>query len=141
MKRLQNLARRRLMTFPLMGLLALVVASGCAPNPNAPSSVTGTWTGPVVSSTLGNQAFQLTLTQSGGSVTGFYTVTTPGQATSFSGALTGTVQGTSLTLLLPTGTCIRTWSATWSGTTISGSYAATGTCGNPDTGTFNLALE
>jgi hypothetical protein len=140
MKR-QNLALRRFVTRPLLALLAFVVASGCGPNPNAPTSLTGTWTGTVVSSTLGNQAFQLTLTQSGGEITGFYTISTPGFATSAGGALTGTVQGTSLTLVLPTGTCIRTWTGTLSGTTMSGAYAATGTCGNPDTGTFNLTLE
>lgn len=129
------------MTRPWLGLLALVIASGCGQNPNAPTSLTGTWTGTVVSSTLGTQAFQLTLTQSGDSITGFYTISTPGFATSAGGALTGTIQGTSLTLSFPSGACIRTWTGTWAGTTMSGECAATGVCGNPDTGTFNLTLE
>jgi len=118
MKRILNLVLRRLVALPLVGLLALVVASACGANPNAPTSLTGTWTGTVVSSTLGAQAFQLTLTQSGDSITGFFTISTPGFSTSNSGALTGTTQGSALTLLLPTGTC-----------------------GNLDTGTFNLTLE
>ncbi len=140
MNRIENFARRRFVTHCVLGLL-LLAASACGPNPNAPTSLTGTWTGTVVSSFFGDQPFQLTLTQSGGSIAGSYTVSTPGFATSGSGSLTGTVQGTSLSLVLPTGSCLRTWTGTWSGTTMSGTYAATGTCGSPDTGTFNLTLE
>jgi hypothetical protein len=136
-----NPARRRLLHMPTVGLLALLVTSGCAPNPAAPTSVTGTWVGTVSSNLLGTFASQLTLTQSGSSISGFFTSTIPGQTTSGSGALTGSVQGSNITLQLPTGTCIRAWTGTLSGTTMSGSFVATGTCGNPDSGTFSLTLE
>jgi hypothetical protein len=138
----QPAAVRRFKTLPSLGLLALLAASACSgPNPLKPSSLTGTWVGPVVSSAFGNATDQLTLTQTGTSISGFYSFTIPGQASSGGGALTGTVQGSAITLALPTGTCIRTWTGTVSGTTMAGTFVATGTCGNPDSGTFTLTLE
>jgi len=130
----------RLMRRSLVVLLALA-ASGCAVSRIAPSTVTGTWVGTVTSSILGTEAFQLTLTQSGSDVSGFFTGTIPGQSTSFSGPVTGTLQGSAFSAVLPTGTCTRTWTGSLSGTTLSGTFAATGTCGNLDSGTFSVTLE
>src|SRR5690348_9887961 len=109
----------RLMRRSLVVLLALA-ASGCAVSRIAPSTVTGTWVGTVTSSILGAEAFQLTLTQSGSDVSGFFTGTIPGQSTSFSGPVTGTLQGSAFSAVLPTGTCTRTWTGSLSGTTLSG---------------------
>jgi hypothetical protein len=127
--------------FPLALLVAVVGSAACGPNPTAPSSMTGTWVGSEVSSVFGNQSFQLTLTQSGPAVTGSYAGTTPGQAGSFGGPLTGTIQGSSFTATLATGSCLRMWTGTWSGVTLSGTFVATGTCGSMDHGTFSLTLE
>jgi hypothetical protein len=132
---------RHFMLRRLIVLLACVGASGCAANPNAPSSVTGTWVGTVASNLLGNESYQFTLTQSGSAITGFYTFTSPGSASSGGGSLTGTLEGSSFAAVLPFGTCTRTLTGTLSGTTLTGTFAATGVCGNPDLGTFTLTLE
>lgn len=141
MKSIHSVVLRRVMKLPFVGLLLALGASACAPNPAAPSSVTGTWVGTSVSSTVGTIETQLTLTQSGQSISGFVTNTFPGQSGSGGGTVTGSIQGSSITLVLPTGACNRTWTGTLNGTTMSGTYVATGTCGNPDTGTFSLTLE
>ena len=126
---------------PLLFLLAfLVVGSGCGPNPNQPSSVTGTWTGTLASNILGNVTIQLTLTQAGSSVTGTFAQTAPGAVSSFGSTLTGTLNGSAVSIALAFGTCTRTLTGTWSGTTLSGSYAASGVCGNLDSGTFTITL-
>jgi len=122
-------------------VLLLAVASGCAPNPTRPSSITGTWVGTVASNIVGNLSMQLTLTQSGTAVSGTFTQTVPGAASSFGGPLTGTIDGSALSLALNFGTCTRTWTGTWSGTTLSGTYVASGVCGNMDQGTFTVTLE
>jgi hypothetical protein len=142
MKTHQHAAIRRFRTLPSLGLLALLAATGCSgPIPTKPSSLTGTWIGTVVSSAFGNITDQLTLTQAGTSITGFFTFTIPGQASSGGGPVTGTLEGSGITLTLPSGTCIRTWTGTVSGTTMSGTFTATGTCGSGDSGTFSLTLE
>jgi hypothetical protein len=123
----------------------LTVASGCGPNPNSPSSITGTWVGTLVSSTSGTGFTQLTLSQSGSSITGTFANTFPGATTSSTGPLTGTLNGSAFTAALAfigaSGTCTRTYTGTWSGTALSGTYVASGVCGNLDSGTFSLTLE
>ncbi len=126
----------------LVGVLLIAVGSGCGPNPNQPSSITGTWVGTVVSSTLGNVSMQLSLTQSGSAVTGTFAQTAPGAQSSFGSTLTGTLNGSTLNMVLTFGgTCVRTWTGTWSGTILSGTYLASGSCGNLDQGTFSVTLE
>jgi hypothetical protein len=132
-------ARRRFLC-AFLSLFAFV-ATACAVNPNAPTSVTGTWVGPVTSSILGTGQYQLTISQSGSTITGAFAATFPGVTSSATGALTGTVQGSAFNASLPFGTCIRIWTGTVSGTTMSGTIAATGVCGTPDSGTFTLTLE
>jgi len=132
-------ALRHFFTGPVIVLLAVAAASGCAPNPNAPTSMTGTWVGTVVSSSIGQISYQLTLTQNGSTITGTFATTIAGQATSSTGSLTGTIQGSAFSAALSFGTCTRNWTATWSGVTLSGTYASAGTCS--DTGTFTLTLE
>lgn len=121
-------------------LAFLGVASGCGPNPTQPSSLAGTWTGTVASNILGNVAMQLTLTQSGSSIAGTFAQSVPGAASSFGSTITGTVNGSAVTLVLAFSPCTRTWTGTWSGTTLSGTYVASGACTNMDSGTFTLTL-
>ena len=126
---------------PLVSLLAfLFLAIACGPNPTQPSSLAGTWTGTVVSNILGNVAIQLTLTQSGSSIAGTFAQTVPGASTSFGSTLTGSINGSAVTLVLAFNPCTRTWTGTWSGTTLSGTYVASGACGNMDSGTFTVTL-
>jgi hypothetical protein len=127
-----------------VALLALLaVATGCGPNPNSPTSITGTWVGTSVSSiTAATFSFQLTLSQSGSSITGTFVGSTQGATTSASGALTGTLNGSAFTVALAfANPCVRTWTGTWSGTTLSGTYASSSGCANMDSGTFTLTLE
>jgi len=128
---------------PFVALLVfLAVEGGCGPNPNSPSSITGTWVGTIVSANLGTGSTQLTLVQSGSSITGTFANTFPGATSSASGQLTGTLNGSAFTAALaaPNG-CIRTWTGTWSGRTLSGTIATTSGCATVDTGTFTLTLE
>jgi hypothetical protein len=123
-------------------LVCLAVAGGCGLNPNNPSSITGTWVGTVVSASLGPGSTQLTLTQSGSSITGTFANTFPGTTSSASGQLTGTLNGSAFTAALaaPNG-CVRTWTGTWSGRALSGKIATAGGCATVDSGTFSLTLE
>jgi hypothetical protein len=133
---------RRSVIRPFVALLAfLAVASGCGPNPNNPSSITGTWVGTIVSPTAGNISTQLTLSQSGSSITGFFANAAPGATSTNSGPLTGTLNGSAFTAALAFSSgCIRTLTGTWSGTTLSGTYASSGgVC--VDSGTFAVTLE
>jgi hypothetical protein len=133
---------RRFAIRPFVALLAcFAVASGCGPNPNSPSSMTGTWVGTAASSIVGNVSVQLTLTQSGSSITGFFAYTSTTATTTPTGTLTGTLNGTAFSAALAFGTCTRTWTGTWSGTSLSGTFVASGVCSNLDTGTFALTLE
>ena len=139
-----SMPHRRFAIRPLVTLFALLaVASGCGPNPNSPSSITGTWVGTSVSSISGNVfSFQLTLSQSGSSITGFFANTGPGATTSASGSLTGTLNGSAFTVALAFASpCIRTWTGTWSGRALSGTYVSSAGCANMDSGTFALTLE
>lgn len=134
---------RRFVIRPLVALFALlVVASGCGPNPNSPSSIAGTWVGTVVSASFGTGSTQLTVSQSGSSITGTFVTTFPGATTSASGQLMGTVNGSAVTVALAAANgCIRTWTGTWSGRALSGTIATTRGCSVLDTGTFALTLE
>jgi len=133
---------RRFAIRPFVALLVcLAVASGCGPNPNSPSAITGTWVGTAVSSIVGNVSVQLTLSQSGSSITGFFAYTSTTATTTPTGTLTGTLNGSAFSAALAFGTCTRTWTGTWSGTTLSGTFVASGVCGNLDSGTFALTLE
>jgi hypothetical protein len=134
---------RRFANRPRVALLALLaVVSGCGPNPNSPSSITGTWVGTVVSASLGTGSTQLTLVQSGSSITGTVVNTFPGTTSSASGQLTGTLNGSAFTAALAASNgCIRTWTGTWSGRTLSGAIATTSGCATVDTGTFTVTLE
>jgi hypothetical protein len=138
-----SMPHRRFAIRPFVALLAcLAVETGCGPNPNNPSSITGTWVGTLVSSAAGTGSTQLTLIQSGSSITGTFVNTFPGNTTSATGPLTGTLNGSAFTAaLMFAGTCTRTLTGTWSGTALSGTYAASGSCGSLDTGSFTLTLE
>jgi hypothetical protein len=91
---------------PLLGLVALVVAAGCAGRTStepsatvaAPADVAGTWTGNVV----GAQGAPVTmmLQQTGPKVTGDLRV---GGRTDISGPIDGTVEGNTIKLRLQTG--------------------------------------
>lgn len=138
-----SMPHRRFAIRPLVTLFALLaVASRCGPNPNSPSSITGTWVGTVVSSSLGTGSSQLTLSQSGSTITGSFANTFPGTTISSSGQITGTLNGSAFTAALAAANgCVRTWTGTWSGRTLSGTIATAGGCATLDTGTFALTLE
>jgi hypothetical protein len=122
-------------------LACFAIASGCGPNPNSPSSMTGTWVGTLVSATAGNISTQLTLVQAGSAITGTFANDIPGATFSSSGNLTGTINGSAFSAALVSGTCTRTWTGTWSGTTLSGTFGSASTCGTLDSGSFSLTLE
>ena len=122
-------------------LIVALVAWGCEDNPTAPSQpaqIAGTWTGTAESSNNGARAIQITLTQSGDSVTGTWT------AGDWQGAVTATtdadsVSGT-ITIQIPTllGTCTET--SPFSGAASTESNAMNwmlvgfnGDCANPPT--------
>jgi hypothetical protein len=133
---------RRFVIRPFVALLAFVAgATGCGPNPNSPTSITGTWVGTLVSSNAGNVSSQLTLVQSGSSITGTFANSAPTATVSNTGTLAGTLNGSAFTAALTFASgCIRTLTGTWSGTTLSGTYTGSAAC-NGDTGTFALTLE
>jgi hypothetical protein len=138
-----SMPHRRFAIRPFVALLAcLAVETACAPNPNSPTSITGTWVGTVVSASLGAGSTQLTLSQSGSSITGTFANTFPGTPSSATGSLTGTLNGSAFTAALAAANgCIRTWTGTWSGRTLSGTIATSSGCATVDTGTFALTLE
>src|SRR5215469_12741330 len=122
-------SRRRSVLRFILGLVFAATAVGCSNsnNPNIPSSLTGNWTGSVTLVVVGGGSFtgslQLTLTQSGSSITGTATETFAGNGSSNNSAqaVTWTLNGTALTGTLTTGACVNNISASISGSTISGS--------------------
>ncbi len=115
--------------FPLVLLVtSLVVAAGCGDDlRTAPSSLlAGTWTGAMTDNVAGPGTLRLTLSESPGSVTGTWATTFP--AGDNGGSLGGSVNGSSLTLVLtPTsdpGSCSVQVFATINGDRITGTYTA-----------------
>ena len=119
-----------------------LIVSGCggsdSGNPASPSSssYSGTWSG-TTNSLIGRLNIQLSLTQTGNSLSGTYSCTSVGCAFP-TGSVTGTVTGDSLSgtlsFLNGAATC-GTFTGRRSGNTISGNYS----CSWGDSGTWSVA--
>jgi hypothetical protein len=111
----------------------------------APSSVAGTWSGTLVDSLAGPGTIQFTIDQSGGStLTGTYTIKFPAAANPVTGTLAGTLSGATVNVVLTpanASACLETFSASVSGSNMSGTYSYNAGCGGIDQGTFTLQLQ
>jgi hypothetical protein len=128
--------------FTLAGVCALVCAlSSCGAT--APSSITGTWNGTWTDPAAGPAALALTVTQTGTSVVGTWTVLFPNATFAVAGTLTGTLNGTALALTLaPTNpaACERSLAATVDQNTMKGTYAYAN-CASTNVGSFTLTEQ
>src|ERR1700730_16605150 len=80
--------------------LAATLACGSSPSSSSPPtpSLTGTWVGTQTDSVVGTGNLQATLSQSGSTLSGTYTLSFPNPIFNSSGALSGTVNGSSVSL-------------------------------------------
>lgn len=118
----------------MVGVFCLI--AGCGGNDTGPSnlSLSGTWAGRAVSNMFGGINIQVSLTQSGSSLTGTWV------SDQNSGQLTGSVGGSSVSANLTSADprqCPFTVTATVSGSSMSGTYAAYN-CTVADGGTISL---
>jgi hypothetical protein len=134
----------------IVGLL-LVTAAACggdSPSTPSASSLGGTWTGSVTSTSrlaiVGVGTVRATIAQNGGSLSGTWSTSYANPQNNNSGSLTGTVSGTAVSLTLsssvPT-SCPFTATAALSGSTaMSGTYA-TFNCTVSDSGPFAMSKQ
>ena len=96
-------------------------------------------------SLAGPGTIQFTIDQSGASaLTGTYTIKFPAAANPVTGTLAGTLSGSTVNVVLtPTNTsaCLESFSASVSGSSMSGMYTYDVGCGGIDQGTFTLTLQ
>ena len=93
----------RLETWFQASALSLVVAinlsGGCSPSSPSPVNLTGTWSGTLGPSMSGTALRMVwTVTQNGTSVSGPVTLSKPNEIAEFPGTLSGTLNGSSLSL-------------------------------------------
>jgi hypothetical protein len=129
----------RLRDFVGVAILGLLL-TGCGAT--APSSVAGTWTGSLVDALAGPATLQYTLSQSGSTLSGTWSSKFPAAANPVTGTLTGTLSGSTVTLILAidNSSCQESVTATASGSTMTGTYSDDN-CGGGDGGTFTLQLQ
>lgn len=108
--------------------LLLLVSCGGSSGPTAPSvlQVVGTWSGTITSNQVaGNGPAQITISQSGSTLSGTWNATGPGGPDS--GSMTGSVSGNAVTMTLqssvPTN-CPYNVTVTVNGSLMTGTYAA-----------------
>ena len=118
----------------LVGAVSLLLCTmllGCGGSPSSPSAaaanLSGTWAGPLTSTLVGNGTVQVTLNQSGSSLSGTWLSTFPDPSNNNSGSLSGTVNGSNVSATLtpsdPTN-CPLNVTATVNGNVMTGTYAA-----------------
>ena len=133
------------------GLLASMLVIGCGDSPSEPTSdLDGTWRGTITRAAAAG-TITLQMTQSGAGVTGTWSADLDGVAFDQSGAIGGTVAGSSASLFLtPSSALACSTSSTLSGTlTMNGSFGGdrlTGnyvvfTCDGVDTGRIEVVRD
>ena len=133
-------------------LCSILVLTACAqpgaptpappPGPSPTASMTGTWIGPVTNNVSGTGRLRLTLTQTGGAVTGELAVTPTGSGSDFisRGALSGTVSGETVNLATSGSGFSYTLSGRVSGSVYEGTVSALSGSQN-DSGQFTLTRQ
>lgn len=109
-------------------LLLGVVACGDSPTSPADSSISGTWSGSILTSSSGLDTVTLSLAQTGSTLSGSWSSLFPNPAINSGGQVSGLKSGISVNVTMlpsqPTA-CPFTFTATLSNTTtMSGTYAA-----------------
>ena len=133
---------RNLWALLLVIALAPLAACDSDDNPMAPSNpLTGTWTGTIDDNTGGMGTARVTLNQSGSTLTGTWATSLPGSDNG--GSLTGSVNGSALSIVLDTSdptSCPFNLTATVNGNRMTGTYAAFN-CSIVVTGSLDLTKE
>jgi hypothetical protein len=116
-------------------ILSLAATINCSSSPSSPSTpnMTGTWVGTETDTVAGVGSLQATVSQSGTTLSGTYSLTFSNGIFSNSGALNGTVNGLNVSMTAtPTSTtiCPATNTATLNdaATQITGTYAVVSGC-------------
>jgi len=125
-------------------LALLMGCGGGSSSPTAPStlSVAGTWNGSISDAIEGTGSAQLTIAQTGTSLSGTYGVNYPNignTSGTFTGSISGASMSATLTPSIPT-VCTSAVTATVNGNQITGTYAATN-CSASDSGSINLTKQ
>ncbi len=137
----------RVLSIALCLVAAGLAASSCGSTATSPSSTTanlaGTWTGTLTDGISGTGNLKMVMTQSGISLTGTWEALYSVAAKNQTGSLTGTVSGSSVSLMLKpssASTCQGKIIATASGSSFSGMYSAVN-CSVTDTGSMSATKQ
>lgn len=126
------------MTKSLIVVVALLAGGCSSPTGPSPLQIAGTWQGTVFDTLSGQGAVQVTFNQSGADLTGTWATIYP--SGNNGGTLSGRLNGSALTATLMPSVpqCALSVTATVSGNTITGTYAAIN-CGAAISGAINVA--
>jgi hypothetical protein len=131
----------------ILSLAATVNCGGSSPSAPSTPSLTGTWVGTETDTVAGTGVLQSTVSQSGSTLSGTYSLTFPNPIFSNSGTLTGTVNGSNVSMTATPGSAaicpaLDTATVNGAGTQITGTYVGVSTCNlTHQTGSFTVTKQ
>ena len=132
--------RRASFCFAFLSLVWLTACSDSSTSPT-PTDLSGTWTGTLTDSRVGNGTARVTFSPSGTGLSGTWSSTFPDPSNNNSGTLSGSVNGSSVMITLTPSvpiSCPFQVTATVAGNQMTGTYAAVN-CSVPDSGSISLS--
>jgi hypothetical protein len=128
----------------LFGVILLVALTNCGGGDDEDNDVSGTYTGTIQDAFAGTGTLRATISQSGSSLSGTFQTTFPDPQQNNSGTISGTVNGSVVTLTLtPSVPVFCAFNATLTqedDDRITGTYVAVN-CSVPDSGTISITRQ
>jgi hypothetical protein len=131
----------------IVGAVVLVACGRKSSTAPTPADVVGSWSGPISDALLGPGTLSMSLTQTGDSVTGFWSTSFPDSAEDLDGYAAGNVFGPTLTVVLkPSNPPTCTYGPFDITAAVNGTMSMNGTfvtiqCAAADSGTFSASRQ